>query len=229
MTRVAQPEGSRGSLRWIQRAVNERWPSLDEPISAATGSSKIEWRSPLRADEFAEYRDGDFLDVVGLERLRPRLREFWPRGGPQWDALAVGMRGETILVEAKAHVGELCSPPTGASEASRKLISASLDDCAERLGARKSHAPWTSHFYQLANRLAHLQFLRDQGVPAYLVLVNFLNDHDMAGPSTVEAWNAAYQVAFHVLGLGKRHPMSHHVLHVYPDVRGTRSLGRPTS
>jgi hypothetical protein len=112
----------------------------------------------------------------------------------------------------------MCSPPTGASEASRSVITASLAGCSTRLGARAGHAEWTDHFYLLANRLAHLQFLRDDGAPAYLVLVNFLNDREMGGPSTPETWEAAYQVAFHVLGLGKRHPLSKCVIHVYPDL-----------
>jgi hypothetical protein len=130
----------------------------------------------------------------------------------------VGGNGEVILVEAKAHLGELCSPPTAAREASREAINYSLRSCAQRLKVRAGHAEWTDHFYQLANRLAHLLFLRDHDVPAFLVLANFLNDADMGGPTTEEAWDAAYQVAFHVLGLGKRHPLSRFVLHVYPDV-----------
>lgn len=224
MTRVPQPRGSRGSLKWIQQAVNDRWPSLDDPISAAIRTT-IEWRSPLEADEFAEYRDGDFLELVGLEGLRAELAAFWPSRGPQWDALGVGSAGEVIMVEAKAHVGEMCSPPTGASEVSRQLIEQSLASCADRLGARPGHAAWTEHFYQLGNRLAHLQFLLDHGVQAHLVLLNFLNDREMAGPTSAEAWEAAYQVAFHVLGLGRRHPLSRHVLHVYPDV--SQSKQRP--
>jgi hypothetical protein len=64
------------------------------------------------------------------------------------------------------------------------------------------------------------------------VLVHFLNDHEMGGPTRPETWEAAYQVAFHVLGLSRRHPLSPYVLHVYPDVlpeaqgrRETREVG----
>ena len=217
MSRFVQPIGSRGSLKWIQRAVNERWPDLGDPIAAAIGTT-IEWRSPLQADDYAEYRDGSFLDLVGIGDLRPELAAFWPPRGPQLDALATGGDGEVILVEAKAHVGEMCSPPSGASEVSRAIIARSLSSCAERLGARPGHGEWTDHFYQLANRLAHLQFLLDNGVRARLVLVNFLNDREMSGPTAAETWEAAYHVAFHVLGLGKRHPLSRHILHVFPEV-----------
>lgn len=219
LTRVVQPQGTKGSLKWIQRAVNGRWPSLESPILARMGSGRvIEWRSPLEADGFAEYRDASFLTVLGLEHLRTELRDFWPAGGPQWDALGLTNDGGVLLVEAKAHVGEMCSPGTGASEASRMIITERLTRLSERLGARADHAPWTEHFYQLANRLAHLQFLRDQGVSASLVLVNFLNDPDMAGPRSEEVWEAAYTVAHSVMGLAKRHALSRHVIHVFPDI-----------
>src|SRR5690606_32478350 len=92
------------------------------------------------------------------------------------------------------------------------------DACASRLGARASRAAWADHFYQLANRLAHLNFLREHGVPAHLVLVNFLNDAEMNGPKSPEAWHAAYEVAFSVMGLGRRHPLSRYVIEVFPDV-----------
>lgn len=219
MTRVAQTPGKRGSLRWIQQAVNERWEALDNPILAKLpGAALIEWRSPLEHDDFAEYRDGEFLDKVGLPQLRPALGEFWPERGPQWDALGVSDRGDVLLVEAKAHVAEMCSPGTAAGPESRERINRALVGCADRLGARVSRAAWTDHFYQLANRIAHLHFLREHGVPAYLVLVNFLNDADMKGPTTPEAWGAAYEVAFHVMGLPKRHPMARYMFEVFPDV-----------
>jgi hypothetical protein len=170
--------------------VNDRWASLEQPIATALNTA-IEWRSPLATDNFAEYRDGDFLERVGLDRLRPELAGFWPKRGPQWNALAVGRDGEAILVEAKAHVGEMCSSPSGASDLSLELIAKSLASCADRLGAREGHAAWTEHFYQLANRLAHLQFILDHGAQAHLVLVNFLNDREMAGTTRVEAWDSA--------------------------------------
>jgi len=51
-----------------------------------------------------------------------------------------------------------------------------------------------------------------------LVFVNFLGDKDMGGPTTPEAWEAAYQVPFHVIGLRKDHLMSRFIIHVYPRV-----------
>jgi hypothetical protein len=74
-------------------------------------------------------------------------------------------------------------------------------------------AEWADHFYQLANRIAHLHFLRSEGVPAWLALVNFTGDADMGGPQTAEAWLADYEVAFHVMGLPRQHALSAYIIH----------------
>ena len=229
MSRIEQDKGKRGSLKWIQRAVNERWADLDQPILAKVPRAlSINWSSSLVADNYAEYRDAGFLARLELSDMEAELAGFWPARGPQWDALGRTDAGHVLLVEAKAHVQELCSSSTAAGPESRGIIEKRLAEVASRLGARNGHAPWADQFYQLGNRLAHLEFLRQRGVPAYLVLVNFLNDSDMSGPTTIEAWQAAYDVALHVMGLGRRHALSAYMVDVYPDVSRYRD-GPPPS
>jgi hypothetical protein len=216
--RVVQPEGERGSRKWIQRAVALRAPSLEAPILRHIGAERIDWRSPVEADDFAEYRDGSFLDRIGLDHLRPARAAFWPSRGPQWDALGVTDRGDILLIEAKAHVRELCSPGSQASAPSRTRIATRLDETAVALNASETRAPWIGHFYQLANRLAHLHFLRSNGVRAWLVLVNFTGDRDMSGPASKAEWLAVYQVAWHVMGIGTRHPLAPAMIEVFPPI-----------
>lgn len=82
MTRVTQPAGTKGSLKWIQQAVAEKWQTLESPIlSKILGSTAIEWISPLEADAFAEYRDESILTVLRQAKLIPDLQAFWPRQG----------------------------------------------------------------------------------------------------------------------------------------------------
>jgi len=158
--RVKQPEGKRGSLKWIQRAVNEQWPSLNQPIAERfADDASIKWLSPIATDGYAEYRDAAFLSRIGQASLA-NLGDYWLVRGPQWDALATTSRGDILLVEAKAHYAEMCSPGTAASAASRLMINKTLTGLAQHLGASPKRASWSDHFYQLANRLAHLQFLR---------------------------------------------------------------------
>jgi hypothetical protein len=219
MGRFAQNPGKRGSLKWIQRAVNERPDLLDgEILKRLAPANSIEWLSPLAAHKYAEYRDADFLELIGKDGLAPKLARFWPARGPQWDAIGKSDKGDVLLVEAKAHIPELCSPATQASPKSRKMIERAMKATIETCRAQP-RAAWTDVFYQLANRLAHLKFLRDAKVRAWLVLVNFIGDEDMKGPRTQAEWEAAYAVAFHVMGLDKRNPLSKYIIHVYPDVR----------
>lgn len=210
--RVVQPEGTRGSLKWIQRAVARR-PDLIQPDSLP----RIRWVSPLADDQFAEYRDDAFLERLGLGRLSAELAAFWPARGPQWDALGLA-GGEPVLVEAKAHVSEFRSPPTQAGAVSRARIEAAFGKVKDALGA-PSTADWSGAFYQFANRLAHLWWLRSMGVPAHLVFVDFLHDQEMRGPSEPGEWDAAFAVAADVLGLPKDHPLTPYVHHVRPDTR----------
>lgn len=215
--RVPQPEGTKGSLMWLQRAV-ERRPEMLVP--AALGS--VDWVSPRRADDFAEYRDRSFLEVLGLGRLSADLSAFWPRGGPQWDGL--GRLGDgVVLVEAKAHVREFMTDPSQASEGSLKAIRAALAAVQADLGC-DPRGDWTKIFYQYANRLAHLWWLRDRGVNAHLLLVSFLGDETpgIRGPATPETWTAAFQLADYALGLPSRHRLSKFVHHSHPHVRALR-------
>ena len=107
----------------------------------------------------------------------PRFRQTEVRNG----ALARTDRENILLVEAKAHIGEVCSPPSQASVASRQQIEAALNETASFLNA-EPRAPWAKCFYQLTNRIARLYFLRKNDLPAWLILVNFLHDSEIGGP-----------------------------------------------
>jgi hypothetical protein len=216
--RVVQPEGAKGSLKWIQTAVNRRPDVLNKAIlSALPDARSVVWRSPLAADNYAEYRDGAFLGRIGCGHLAGELQSFWPRRGPQWDALGLTDRDDVLLVEAKAHIGELCSPGSAAGPESRLRVEGALAQAASALGA-KPRAPWADVFYQLANRLAHLEFLSRHGCRAWLVLVNFVGDAEVGGPSTRGEWEAAYTVVHHVIGLRLDHRLSGNIIHIYPHV-----------
>jgi hypothetical protein len=109
--RVEQNPGIKGSLKWIQAAV-ARPAVLDHALRTALdlpSGAVIDWRSPRGDDAWAEYRDGSFLEALGLARLAPDLKAFWPRRGPQWDALARVSTGDVILGEAKSHASEMGS------------------------------------------------------------------------------------------------------------------------
>lgn len=210
--RVIQPEGQRGSLKWIQRAV-ARCPEVLQPADLPA----ITWLSPRREDDYAEYRDGAFLELLGLESLTGLLQEFWPRQGPQWDALGMTLQGP-VLVEAKAHLREFFTPASQAGPQSLDRINAAFHAVQADLGIHPA-MPWARVYFQYANRLAFLWWLRQQGVDAKLLFVGFLNDDDIGGPTSAETWQAAFAGADYALGLPSRNRLAAHVCHLTPDVR----------
>jgi len=213
VSRFPQPQGAKGSLRWIQHLVNQHPTVLNESI----GIGPVEWRSPRADDGFAEYRDHAFLERLGIILPKRRLDDFWPSRGPQWDALGRALSGEIVLVEAKAHVPELLSPPTQARGKSAELIRRSLSEAANGLHASPG-LDWSQRFYQYANRLAHAWFLTHvNGLTVRLSFVHFIGDADMNGPSDRREWEAALTVLHEALGLRGRMPR--YVAEVFIDVR----------
>jgi hypothetical protein len=214
--RFKQPIGARGSLKWIQRAVNDKCQVIDTPIlSSIPGASRIEWLSPLSSDEFAEYRDHAFLQRIGHVDLADALAAFWPARGPQWDALGRTDTDEVILIEAKAHIDEMLSSGSQASKESLIRITDALDGTSSAIGA-KPLINWVGPLYQMANRLAHLHFFAEHGVSARLVFVCFVGDRDMEGPENADEWRGALRVARRMLGLPKRHKFSDRVIEIFP-------------
>ena len=106
-----------------------------------------------------EYRDHEFLEVLEITPQHRQLSEFWPAGGPVWDGLARTSRGRHLLVEAKANVPEFDSSPTRASGRSLTKIGEALGETRSFLRVAVD-TDWTGCFYQHANRLVHLYFLR---------------------------------------------------------------------
>jgi hypothetical protein len=228
MPRIVQRKAQRGSQRWLQELVNERPDLFARELLPQIGYSPgdaIEWLSPVRSDAYAEYRDEAFLDRLGIELPRCSLRDFWPRRGPVWDGLARGPRGEPILVEAKAHIPELYSPASSASEASLVSIRKSLVRAKKAFSSTAKHE-WSGPFYQYTNRLAHLFLLRTLNrVPAYLAFLYFINARDVAGPNSVAEWVGALRLLETILGL-RECVLSKYVIHVFVDVRELKKDGQ---
>jgi len=221
MGRFPQPKGQRGSLKWVQFLVNNCSEIINIPLRQAcvlASGTQISWLSPLCEDEFAEYRDEEFLDRLGISLEQHPLNTYWPRRGPQWDALARSDGGEIFLIESKAHVRELISPGTKASSQSKILIDRSLKEVQSFLRVN-SAVDWSQVLYQYTNRLAHLYLLRELNrVRAFLVFVYFMGDREMGGPSTAEEWKSAIQVVKAVLGLREAHKLSKYVLDVFINI-----------
>jgi len=73
--------GEKRSLKWIQEAVNDKPRLLDKPVKNFIGAAKkqkIEWVSPNKDDDYAEYRDQAFLELLRIKLTKTKLNDFWP-------------------------------------------------------------------------------------------------------------------------------------------------------
>lgn len=203
----------RGSKRQLQDYVNLKQSVLDAAILSALpakiqqSSPQISWLSPLAAEQFREYRDAEFLSVLGLGQYSGELRKFWPERGPCWDGLAVlrtalpGSLPIALLVEAKSHVPEVYGDGCQAGETSRALIDKSMAAAKKWCGAT-IEADWAGSLYQSANRIAHLYFLRQcLNRPCFLVNVHFIDDQYR--PTSHEEWLSGLNTIH--MGLGLAH------------------------
>ena len=112
MARFIQAEANKGSQKWIQKLINEKTELLNSQIRTNLGITEkddIQWLSPLKEDNYAEYRDEACLDLFKIKLEAFPLKGFWPKNGPQWDALGKSTSGKLFLVEAKSHIPELIS------------------------------------------------------------------------------------------------------------------------
>lgn len=207
MPRRERPSKTRRSEHWLRVAVNERKKYLNSKIALGfgwTSQESIQWLSPIKDDNYAEYYDQAFLDRLGLYNLRTPLKSFWLPSGPRWDGLAKTTSGKVILVEAKAHIEETVDYHSKASSESLDQINRSLSDTKKAFGAY-TDARWESPFYQYANRLAHLYFLSElNSVDAYMLFLYFADAPDVPYPCTAEQWDGAIRLTKKCLGLSER-------------------------
>ena len=221
MTNTQPKPAERGSQRWLQIAVNEKPYILNAAILNQLPNIKnqnISWISPIKADNYVEYKDNEFVERLNIPLPNRSLSSFWPRFGPQWDGLGKTSNGDILLVEAKSHIPEICSPPSSASEKSLEKIRKSFSEVQKSFRIRSNY-DWTGTFYQYANRIAHLYLLRELNKqPAYLIFLGFLNDQEINGPTSKEEWQGAIKLLETYLGLPSKHKLSDYILHIYIDV-----------
>lgn len=214
MPRRERPVESQRSERWLRAAVNEHREALNSKIAGLfkwLSKDQIEWVSPLQGDGYAEYFDESFLKLLDVSQLKKPLADFWPSSGPRWDGLAKSA-SRKILVEAKAYVEEAVDYSSrAANPTSVKKIDRALAMAKEAFHATEC-AQWGSPFYQYANRLAHLYFLRElNGLDAYLLFIYFADAGDVPNACSVQQWKGAIRVIEKCLGLTNRNPFKPYV------------------
>lgn len=221
MARVEQDPNGIGSLKDIQTLINDKQGIINSLLKNKfidLADEQIIWTSPLANDNFAEYRDDDFLRKVDLDPNQIMLNNFWPLNGPQWDALAKTNANQIILVEAKANIPELKSAGTNARSTSKEQIELALSNTKNYLRV-DDNIEWTNTYYQYANRIAHLYFLREVcRKETFLINIYFVNDTNVNGPQKRQEWESAINILHNELKLPKSHRLSNYMAEFFIDV-----------
>ncbi|MEC8276845.1 MAG: hypothetical protein VX026_03955 [Myxococcota bacterium] len=216
-------------LRWLGRHRQALNHQIQRTVKQNLG--RIEWldfqrsqsSSPLKRDK--EIIGLDFISSTANPTLHSAWKQFWPSSGnsQNWDAvgkfiLPTGQSG-WLLVEAKAHIGELTSNCGAASKQSLSQIKRSLDITKQAMGVPPK-AEWLKKHYQYANRLAALHFLKSHQVDAHLVFVYFCGDENPRQncPIAPSGWNNALNKLHQHLQLPSHHLYSNQIHSVFLNV-----------
>jgi hypothetical protein len=127
-----------------------------------------------------------------------------------------------LLVEAKSNHPEFSTPPSGASKKSKEQIERSLNRVKRHLKVHRFF-PWTGTYYQYANRLACVWFLRENDIDARLVFIYFTGDtfpDETPCPATEAQWKNLLEARRLTLGLPLEHALSPFEHDVFLPVRG---------
>ena len=211
-----------GSEWHLLQHLGRRRNAFTRIIEDLTGISSIHWQDHKETLDRSTPAP-TVRELVGLEFLdaqdpaRQEWERRWPRRGTvhNWDAVGQGLthdRQTCILIEAKAHVGELQSRCGARSETSLRKIRTVLDVTRRDLQVT-IETDWTRPYYQYSNRIALLHFLIKHGVDAHLTFVYFTGDRSDLGsdgrecPANPEGWRDALDAQDHHIGVPADSPI----------------------
>ena len=218
MARKPYKEETHGSQKDLQLLANKYPELLDLELSEILHKTiKLIWHSPLESDEYAEYVDQDFINRLGIkEKICLPLSDFWPKRGSNWDGLATD-GSMVFIMEAKAHISEKKIESTGASQKSLNLIEESLQKTKDFLNVTSDISWCKDNYYQYANRIAHLYYLREiNHLDAHLLFIYFLNDN-LGNNETKADWEHAIDEVYNSLKLKRKNNLSNYIHHVFID------------
>jgi hypothetical protein len=196
---------------------------LNDRVAAILGrqGDPIDWLD-FGFDPKAVWPDAEISDIEFVEAQDDLVftawEKYWPQLGtpPSWDAVGtIGDRKnrEYILVEAKAHIGEMTANCKAEGDSLQKI-----KDCFKKvkddLGINDSMHNWLSKDYQYANRISVLWFLKEHAINARLVFIYFYGDWIRPGikaPCDESGWQAALEDQKTRMGLNISHKLSDYI------------------
>jgi hypothetical protein len=202
---------------------------LSQQVIDCVGGKAVEWldfefspeRAPLRDD-----REFVGLAFISDATVQAKWKSFWPQTGnaQNWDAIGkiyFGDRPEWLLVEAKAHTGEIQSACGAKSQVSKQRIYSALAQTSKAFGnSQQPIENWLAPYYQYANRLAALYFLTKECSPpvdAHLLFLYFYgeNREGCDCPQSEQEWTPTVQRVMDWLGIDQQRELAQRVHHLF--------------
>lgn len=222
-----------GSECHLLRYLGRHREQLNTAVLAATGAARLRWIDyPFEPSQ--KWKDGRWSGLNFLPE-KEKARKKWPGFLPaqdklqNWDAVGLAeIDGEVewILVEAKAHLGELRSDCLASAGNGLGPIREALAEIKKDLGVREI-LDWQNGFYQYCNRIAALWFLRRHKVKARLLFIYFTGDefpmHAFECPEDRDGWQDALQERRKHVGLPDDHPFVDRMHEIFLPVAGPAS------
>ncbi len=213
-----------GSEFQLLRYLGHHRNYLNDKIREEIGEGAIEWLDyPI--DLKRDSRDGElcgidcFKKLSNFEDIRKKWKEYWPQTGNShnWDGIFI-QNGIWYFVEAKAHLEEANQECSAKSIGSiEKIINAFEDTCGNKPLAEE----WQkSNCYQLANRLAFINFCKKVGIPAKLLYISFVNGYDINTKKNIcnsEKWDDKWQDEYQQLEIPDKDNLKDSIVHVCID------------
>lgn len=211
-----------GSEYQLLRYLGHHRNYLFAEICKVIGDGEIEWLdypTDLRRDS----RDGELVGIQCFEE-HPNYKEikdqwirYWPQGGnaQNWDGIFI-QNGIWYFVEAKAHLNEANQKCLATNSNSIETIIRAFQ---ETCGNRDLAVEWQlSDCYQLANRLAFINFCEKVKINARLLYISFINGYDSNPKKNIEsedAWKAKWREEYKKLDLTEK--LKSKIYHVFID------------
>ncbi|HUT49161.1 MAG TPA: hypothetical protein VM325_07460 [Alphaproteobacteria bacterium] len=222
-----------GSECHLLRYLGRHRERLDAAVIKATGAARLRWIDcPFEPSQ--KWKDGRWSRLDFLPD-KNKARKKWPDFLPEQDKLqhwdAVGLAEidgavEWILVEAKAHLGELRSDCLASAGNGLTPIREALAEIKSDLGVREV-LDWLSGYYQYCNRIAALWFLRRHKLKARLLFIYFTGDefpmHAFECPEDADGWSQALDERRRHVGLPADHDLSGRMHEIFLPVAGPAS------
>ena len=209
-----------GSEYQLLRFLGHHRQELEQYILKQTNLNEnllyqMEWldfpKDETRKSLDGEHKGIDFLPVSLKNKIINNWKIFWPKKGQNWDAILYltpivpkpELEDKWVIVEAKAHLKELESSCKAENEESIKKIETALEATKKHFNINTDKS-WMKQYYQLANRLAFVSFMLENGINCSLLNIYFINGWTKDSKKNVlkvNDWKKAIQTEYSYLGI----------------------------